>query len=322
MDPTIPMQARTGRPPGTTQGQFVERGEGDVVLIDRAGNKYPLDMVSILTGSFGFTDEGVSKLPRAAKYDSKGREVRRGDRVIIMFLEGSRKRPVVIGGAKAIDRNDFLAYSHRKPAGADQNRLAARLQPLDDEDNPVGSVDLEAAYDDKAALRVSVGPPDGAGPRTYAALDDDEGTAQVGLKDGTTLRLAPGQAALVTAAGHLLVLDADNGVQVAASSGGTADPMLELKEGTAKLLATLTQLIGAVEINDGATPSIYSLALAGTTGVGFYTDLSLALAELAALQAGAPGSVPLTTQLVADLTAAVAAPASVPGFVSRTGKSS
>lgn len=167
-----PAQRRDGRPPGITWGWFVRLSASDIRLVDRSGNRWPLDQVTILHGGWGYDDEGVVKLPRPSEYDETGTEVVVGDRLLILFLEGSKKRPVVIPGARRIQPSagDFLPYNHGSPAGADPNRLAARIQPRDSSGDPIGSVDLEAGYDGSAGLRVSVGDPDGGGERTQVEL--------------------------------------------------------------------------------------------------------------------------------------------------------
>jgi hypothetical protein len=165
---------RGGRPHGAaTWGWFVRLTPSDIRLRDRYGNRWPLDQVTILHGGWGFDTEGVVKLPRPAEYNSTGEETIRGDRVLILFLEGSRKRPVVLPGARRIQATalDFLPYNHGSPEGADPNRLAARVQPLDSSGDPIGSVDFEAGYDETAGLRLSVGDPDGGGGTARTSIE-------------------------------------------------------------------------------------------------------------------------------------------------------
>lgn len=316
-----PRTHRNGRPPGAcTWGRFVDVG-GVISLRDRANNPWPLEQVTICHGGWGFDDEGLAKLPRPAKFDDSGKEIATGDRVLILFLEGSAKRPVVIPGFRRIKATagSFLPYNHKAPdTAADPNRFAARVQPRDADDAPVGSVDVEAGYDEKAAARVSVGPKDGGGPRTYAALDDSDGTVQVGTKGGAIFRMAPGQIALVSEEGHLFLLDATNGIQMAWSNGGpggTADPMIQAKDGLLAILATLTQIVGRTEFSNGVSPILSPLVVSGIAGAGFFFDLASVMAAVGTL-----GIAPATAMGL-KLATELASPGTTPGYLSDVAKS-
>lgn len=152
-DHTTPRHNRDG-PRGTanmTVGWFVERGDS-VVLFDRHGNVYNPEWVSIVTGSWGFTGEGMAKLPRPARYDGQN-EVIRGDRVLIFFLDGHPRRPVVMGGVRGIKAVPFLPYNH---AAGKANRLALRVQPLDAGGAVAGRVDVEVAHTDAGDVAIGV----------------------------------------------------------------------------------------------------------------------------------------------------------------------
>lgn len=321
----IPQGRHDGRPIGScTWGFFVARSPTVVELRDRRNNKWSLDQVTICHGGWGFDDEGVAKLPRAAVYNAAGLEVIKADRVLILFLEGSRRRPVVFPGFRRIKATAgaFLPYHHLAPDPfADPNRYAARLQPKNQITGlPLGSVDVEAAYDGKAAARVSVGPANGGGPRTFVALDDEDGSVQAGTKDGAMFRLVKGQIAIVSAEGHVFLLDSDNGIQLGWSKGGkpggTADPLVVLKEGLAQILATLTQIVGRVEFTDGVTPALNPLLVGGTAATGFLFDLAAAMSAIGAL-----GAAPATT-MATKITLELATPGTNPGYLSKTAKSS
>lgn len=319
-DPTIPRSPRNGRASMATWGYFVQRSETVVELRDRGNNSWPLDQVTIHHGGWGFDDEGCVKLPRPSVFNDAGQETVLGDRVLILFLEASRKRVVVIPGFRRISATaaDFLPYNHFAPSAADPNRWAARVQPKTSTGAPIGSVDLEAGYDQKAAARASVGPPNGGGPRTFVALDDADGSVQAGTKDGAALRLAKGQCALVTAEGHVLLLDGDNGIQLAwakGGPGGPADPAVVLKDGLAQILATLTQIVGRLELTNGVEPALSPLALAGTPTAGFFFDLSVTMTAIGLL-----GVFP-ATELGAKLAIAAATPGTYPGYSSDVAKS-
>lgn len=129
-----------------TYGWFVESKKGGVVLEDRWGNWWSLAQVSILSGSWGWTEEGVTKLPRVTRFS--GSEVKiEGDRVAIDFLDGNPKLPVVRGGIRPTNTNTFLSYSHNDD-GADENRLACRLRQLDANGDESGTVEFQAGHDD------------------------------------------------------------------------------------------------------------------------------------------------------------------------------
>ena len=316
-----PRTPRRGRPPGScTWGRFVDVG-GTISLRDRANNPWPLDQVTICHGGWGFDDEGVAKLPRPSKFNDAGEETEIGDRVLILFLEGSAKRPVVLPGFRRIKATagSFLPYHHKAPdSAADPNRLAARIQPRDGDGVPVGSIDLEVGYETKAAARVSVGPADGEGPRTYATMDDSDGSVQVGTKGGAVLRMAPGQLAFVSEEGHLVLLDAENGIQVAWSNGGpggTADPMINAKDALLLILATLTKVVGRTEFSNGISPLLSPLVVRGMAGAGFFFDLQTVLAAVGTL-----GIAPATAMGL-KLGIELGAPGTNPGYLSDVAKS-
>lgn len=139
MDPTIPQHPRR-RGRNTTSGFFVEKGE-TVVLRDRWGNTFALQSVTIMSGTFGFDHDGFEKLPRPWKYDDDGKVVVRGDVVVIDFLDGNPKTPVVRGGARQATADDFLARNHGD-VEAPYNRCRARLRALDADGAVQGEVRL------------------------------------------------------------------------------------------------------------------------------------------------------------------------------------
>ncbi len=141
-----PTTGRGIRPKAPTYGWFAEDSTGAVVLVDRWGHSWSLSRVSILTGSFGFDEEGFEKLPRVARFDSAGNETVAGDRVVIDFLDQNPKLPLVRGGVRSMGADAFLHYNHESE-GADENRLAVRLRQLDSAGEEVGLIELEAGHD-------------------------------------------------------------------------------------------------------------------------------------------------------------------------------
>ncbi len=155
-DPSLSRRARGGGiaiPP--TYGWFVRQGT-NVVLTDRRGNNHNLEYVSILQGTFGWDSEGFTKFPRPRVVDAEGKLLIEGDRVMIDYLDGNVKRPVVRGGIRSTRAIDFLGYNY-KSEGATSNRLALRVEQRDERGNLLGEVEFEIGRNDlgKAELRAS-----------------------------------------------------------------------------------------------------------------------------------------------------------------------
>jgi hypothetical protein len=188
----------------TTVGWFARLRNGELKLESKQGNRWRLDQVSILAGSWGSIDniEGVSKLPRPREYDKDGKVTVPGDRVVIDFVDGDGSKPLVRGGVRGLKPDDFLPRTDTKDEGVDYNRLAGRLAPRDADGNIVGFVEWEAAHSNTAALRLSLIPASEAegvppGARTFVSMDMD-GTIQIATASGETLLLKDGQVALLT----------------------------------------------------------------------------------------------------------------------------
>lgn len=201
----IPRRNLGGRPPSITSGWFVRRSDPkrSIILRDKRNNQWGISQVQIANSMFGFDDEGVSKLPRPAEYDDTGKETIRGDRVLIAFVDGSRKRPYVTSVVRSLTTDPFLPAGFRSPDGADWNRWAARLQPRNAAGTPVGSIDVEAGADGKVQLAITLGPPGGGGPRMGIVLDaTGNGSIQIAGLDGTELEWAGGYITSRGAAPH------------------------------------------------------------------------------------------------------------------------
>jgi hypothetical protein len=198
-DKTTPKAARRGgrrdAQSGPTYGWFVDYGDR-VVLVDRRGNVYNPEWVSIQHGGWGFDGEGFAKLPRPRKIDmTTGEKVIDGDRVLIFFLEGDPRLVVVTAGFRSVKADDWLPYNHQS-TGANPNALRARVQPLNSTGQVTGRVDIKIA-------------------------DDDKGTAYLGATDGFTV--AVGQDldnpdVLITATSDRLLVDV-GGIQLQVDKG-------------------------------------------------------------------------------------------------------
>ncbi|MGB0972610.1 MAG: hypothetical protein ACPGVG_16880, partial [Mycobacterium sp.] len=177
---------------------------GEIVLIDSRGDYYPLEWVSVVQGGWGYDHEGVAKLPRPFKYDSSGNPVIRGDIVLIQFLNGNPRLPVIMGGVRRIDtQNTTLPARHDKD-GADANRLALRLAPLDDAGEEAGEVLVELGADGVGSVAATVS------DTVTAAVGS---TVDVEVGDGTTLDV------------HI-----DESVMTVGRSDGTARPLVQAEE--------------------------------------------------------------------------------------------
>lgn len=187
-------------------GWLVDRG-GEINLVDNTGETYPLANVSVQQGAWGYDHEGVAKLPRPYVHDGSGKVVVQGDKVLIQFLNGNPRTPVITGGVRRLDvQNSTLPARHDK-TGANPNRLTLRLAPLGDAGEELGEVLVELAADDKGSVAATVsdtvegdvgtsvelrvGDPDGATPKLVANLV--QGLMTVGRSDGTARVLVQGE---------------------------------------------------------------------------------------------------------------------------------
>ncbi len=152
-DPTIPRRSNRRRA-GLTKGRFVQYGKRVLLVTDRC-DTFSMNEVSILSGSFGNDAEGVEKLPRLWKYDRAGKVVIKGDIVVVDFLDGNPKQPIVTGGVRTIQRIDeFLAYNHGE-TGGNANRMRVRIRPLDDAGDQAGLVTLAIADGDTGTVALA-----------------------------------------------------------------------------------------------------------------------------------------------------------------------
>lgn len=185
---------RSGFP---TTGWFVQNLNGEVLLQSHRGQTWPLRFVQLCQGTWGAIDnsEGTTKLPRIREYAANGDVTVAGDKVMIERLDGDPQRVIVRGGVRGLEASDFLPYNQDR-AGANQNRLAGRLAPLDGDGQATGYVDWELAADDKASVVLTVvdaanapadGPPSGGTKITITS-----GQVRLELDDGTFVNLSNG----------------------------------------------------------------------------------------------------------------------------------
>jgi len=152
-DPTIPRhdpRARGMR--GYQRGKFVDRGEGGIVFTSADGDVWPSETVTILQGPFGWNEDGFDRLPRAWVYDAAGKVVVEGDVVIFGHLNGSARTPVVLG---AVHSSRATGFIRARRAGADRNRVAARVRCLNGLGTQTGELRIEGNPGDDGELRVA-----------------------------------------------------------------------------------------------------------------------------------------------------------------------
>jgi hypothetical protein len=327
-DPTIPRPGQDSAPEipktiGPMAGHFVRTAQGEIRLeATRRSHSWPLSFVSILQGFWGSVDnaEGVSKMPRVREYDAEGKVVVEGDRVLIEFIDGNPNTPVVRGGVRGVGATDFLPYNQEPSKGpvSDQNRLAGRMVPLDADGKPQGVMEWELSYDDTAQVRFSVtelqAPPldnktTPPGPKTYVSMSaKDGGEIQMGTKTGEVVRMVEGNISIVTKTGHVLILDENDGIQIAQAKPGRAlaEPpeaqvVLQFKEGKALISATdAIQLLSAsVELGNGVIPPSDKYILS----TAFLAELLLVMTEIGPL-IPSPAATAMAGKLTASLTPA------------------
>lgn len=187
MDPTIPRHRRPhGSAFGTTFGWFVDNGQV-VKLMDRHGNEWPLEQVSIQQGTWGFRDDGIARLPRPQRIDANGRVLVEGDPVRIDYIDHNPGQVLVSGGFRAVRANDFLPYNYETPKGRDHNRLAGRVAVLDDDGRELGALELEAGAEQKTRLQIA-GAKSGDDV-TSITLDAEDGSIVLERPNGVAVRV-------------------------------------------------------------------------------------------------------------------------------------
>lgn len=206
MDPTVPTHPGQQRRGATTeQGQFVRKGS-QIVLVSDTGGTWGLEMVSFLRGAWGGGEEGVEKFPRPTVYDAAGNVVVQGDRVLIDFIGGSWRRPVILGAAYTVQHADFFRYLPSETPENDTDRLRARFLARGTGPTVQGRVDIRVCDDGAgtASLRATDGIDLGvaADPDSPARLrvQMDRLTVEI-TAGGTTQKMVLGDAFMADLAG-------------------------------------------------------------------------------------------------------------------------
>lgn len=198
-----------------------------VVLVAHNGDVWPIEWVTLQAGGWGWSADGVAKLPRPWRYDPRtSQPIVRGDNVVIEFINGHPKRVLVRAGVVAITRDAFLQASYDAEGS---ERYAAQLKPTDPTTGAVRGV-----------VRAQAGPADGT--LDIEVLLPDEETVQA------LIRMGQDGAVEVRAAGRVTLGGTVEG-------GGAAEPVLK----TSTYLAAESQAIVQELPVFGAAAALFGL---------------------------------------------------------------
>lgn len=216
-DPGIPRNP-SRKAAQTTVGRFIDKGNR-VVLASDNGGQWELSSVSIVTGGFGFKEDGSELLPRPWLYDVTQQVIVEGDIVLIQFRNNNGKLPIVMGGLRSATDVGFLARGYQDEV-APYNRLAIRRRALSTLGLPTGDA------------RVEVHGARGA---------DDPGVIKVSSTQRIEILVAPN---LDTDAGAIWVT-VENGV-VTVENGGITEKVLKGETFSTDSAAALTEITAAL----------------------------------------------------------------------------
>jgi hypothetical protein len=148
LDPTIPRaMSRAGAPAALPpRVGWLERRGSVLDLVDELGNRWPWPDFTLQVGAWGYREDGVAVMPRDHQVDATGAVRVEGDKVLIQFIDGSSRRPIVTGSIAPVGRvADLLVGPDASP-----NRVVAILRCLDANGEETGRVRLAVADDRKS----------------------------------------------------------------------------------------------------------------------------------------------------------------------------
>lgn len=241
MDRTIPQSSARDVVVGPLVGRLVWYAENDVRLALDGGDMYPSAMFSIVQG---FAD-GATALPRPWRYDQdSGEAIVEGDMVLVDFIAGNYRRPVVRGIVRKIGNTDeLLDYDYRKGNIGNPRRISIRHVTADGEVK--GTIQLRAL--------------------------EEDGSLELTITDGEISVTASGNVLLRS--GKTATLDAEDMVLI----GDGADDFVALKTPTADALSFIDSVFGnwITVPNDGgaALKAQWSLQKAVSYPTGFPGDI-------------------------------------------------
>jgi hypothetical protein len=168
-------------PTATTWGYFVDRGGGDIILVDHNGSRWPAGDGSMVRYAGAFTSntlEGVHRAPRPWKFSPDGTPIVEGDFVTIEFLDDNPKRPLVRPGVRPLNPDDPAVHPVN-PIGQDPNPIRARFAARNASTGAVTGTVQVTALDGSNAFEIVVG---GSkfGDGTRILIDHDAGTIRLG----------------------------------------------------------------------------------------------------------------------------------------------
>lgn len=235
-----------------TWGWLVDQGEGRLVLLARDGNRWPVGpgkMARYLTAGPRNTVEGLHRAPRPWVYDALGNPVVKGDYVLIAFINGDPKSPVILPGVAPLDPEDpdFLPGN---PLGEDPNPIRGRWAARDARTGAVtGHLQVQALDGGNTFEIVAGGASFGEGVRLL--LDFDAGQIKVGRGDETH-QVGFGEEivqAIKTLAEAILAVDASQAAKLPSSAPvATATVTQVLADCTASLSAGAPMLSTIVKV--------------------------------------------------------------------------
>lgn len=153
-DPSTPTHPRPTRRQGPTRGYFVDYGDRTVLVEHETSNQWRWESVTLITGIFGFTDEGLEKMPRPYVFDAQDVAIVVGDTLVIDFLNGDNEMPVIVGAVRALKHDPFLRRTLQEDPKLDPNRLRFRLVPKDAQGKPTGDIKVRMADDGTGTIEV------------------------------------------------------------------------------------------------------------------------------------------------------------------------
>lgn len=120
-NPLIPQHSAARGDCGPRLVRFVKSGSS-VRLQDEDGNSYPLELVHMATGAFGFNAEGLEKEPRCWVLTTTGAVTIEGDWYVLDFLRDSRTRPILLSAVRRLTASRLF----QKAAGQDLATLTMK----------------------------------------------------------------------------------------------------------------------------------------------------------------------------------------------------
>lgn len=127
------------------------KGE-QVILRDENGSVIPTNRALIARGPFGSSHEGVEALPRAGVLNANDEVVVPGDLLLVSFIDGNRRRPIILGAVGRVNHDAFLNSTLDEVT--DRGRVRVRIEPRSDSNEMTGRIDVRAGEKGEGSLDV------------------------------------------------------------------------------------------------------------------------------------------------------------------------